>query len=244
MQDDPTGLSARAIGLLERTGWRDSPQEPRLSTEFLRLRDRLGELTPAPMTLVIRREGFEQRYGGLRYQVRSSYIVQGERHDRLRDWHYDLGQGIWAGPAHGWYFDWFGERVSSPVRYLVHTDGRPGVDDGGGTFFEIAPSLPALIESHALTDMVSTWDRTNAKVDSRALAERLDGLIDVPEASGRTIRWRLSDNVAVQEFRNWSSEEPRRWRAFIWSRGHAGRRQVEEAAVRAAAMQQTTTGIG
>ncbi|MFQ3560181.1 hypothetical protein QZN11_25740 [Streptomyces gramineus] len=242
--DDPTGLSARAIGLLERTGRRDSPQAPRLSTEFLRLRDHLGQLTPAPMTLVIHREGFEQRYGGLRYQVRSSYTVHGERHDRLRDWHYDLGQDVWADRAHGWYFDWFGERVSSPVRYLVHTDGRVGVTDGGGTFLEIAPSLPALIESHALTDMVSTWDRATAEVDSRAPAEQLDGLTNVPEASGRTIRWRLSDNVAVQEFRNWSSEEPRRWRAFIWSRGQAGRRQVEEAAVQAAAMQQTTTGTG
>ncbi|MEV7394955.1 hypothetical protein [Streptomyces sp. NPDC091215] len=242
--DDPAGLSARAMSLLERVGRRDSPQEPRLSTEFLRIRDHLGQLTPTPTMLVIRREGFEQRYGGLRYQVRSSYTVQGERHDMLRDWHYDLGQGMWTGSARGWYFDWFGERVSSPVRYLVHTDGRVGVDDGGGTFLEIAPSLPALIESHALTDMVSTWDRTTAEIDSFALAEQLGGLTDVPEASGCTIRWRLSDNVAVEEFRNWSSEEPRRWRAFIWSRGHSGRRQVAEAAARAAAMQQTTAGIG
>lgn len=196
------------------------------------------------MMLVIRREGSEQRYGGLRYQVRSSYTVQGERHDVLPDWHYDLGQGLWSGSAHGWYFDWLGERVSSPARYLVHTDGRVGVDDGGGTFLEIAPSLPALIESHALTDTVSTWDRVTAEVDGFALAEQLDGLTDVPEASGCTIRWRLSDNVAVEEFRNWSSEEPRRWRAFIWSRGHAGRRQVEDAAALAAAMQQTTAGTG
>ncbi|MFG2951927.1 hypothetical protein [Streptomyces adustus] len=242
--DDPAGLSARAMSLLERTGRREPPQEARLSTEFLRIRDRFNQLTPAPMMLVIRREGFEQRYGGLRYQVRSSYTVQGERHDVLRDWHYDLGQGLWTGSVHGGYFDWFGERVSSPVRYLVHTDGRVGVDEGGGTFLEIAPSLPALIESHALTDMVSTWDRATAKVDGFALAEQLDGLTDVPEASGRTIRWRLSDNVAVEEFRNWSSEEPRRWRAFIWSRGRSGRRQVEDAAARAAAMQQTTAGTG
>ncbi|MBW8792640.1 MAG: hypothetical protein JF597_03315 [Streptomyces sp.] len=242
--EDPTGLSARAMSLLERTGRREPPQEPRLSTEFLPIRDRFGQLTPTPMMLVIRREGSEQRYGGLRYQVRSSYTVQGERHDVLPDWHYDLGQGLWSGSAHGWYFDWLGERVSSPARYLVHTDGRVGVDDGGGTFLEIAPSLPALIESHALTDTVSTWDRVTAEVDGFALAEQLDGLTDVPEASGCTIRWRLSDNVAVEEFRNWSSEEPRRWRAFIWSRGHAGRRQVEDAAALAAAMQQTTAGTG
>jgi len=190
-----------------------------------------------PLWLVIRREGFEQRYGGLRYQVRNSYTVVGERHEVFRDWRYDLGEGMWTGSARGWYFDWFGEHVSSPVRYLVHTDGRVGVDDGGGTFLEIAPSVLALIEAHALTDTVSTWDRTTADVDSFALAEQLDGLVDVPEASGRTIRWRLSGNVAVEEFRHWSSEAPRRWRAFIWSRGEACRRQVEEAAVRVAATQ-------
>ncbi|MFF4342245.1 hypothetical protein ACFY00_20225 [Kitasatospora sp. NPDC001540] len=216
--DDLTGLSARARSLLERTGWRDDPQEPRLSTEFLQVRDRFGQLAPTPTMLVIRREGFEQKYGGLRYRVRSSCTVGGERSEVLRDWHYDLGQGMWAEPAGGWYFDWFGERVSSPVRYLVHTDGRVGVDDGGGTFLEIAPSVPALIESHALTDALSTWDRTTAEVDGFAPAERLDGLTDVPEASGSTIRWRLSENVAVKEFRDWSSGAPRRWRAFVWSR--------------------------
>ncbi|MFF0415556.1 hypothetical protein ACFYUY_34630 [Kitasatospora sp. NPDC004745] len=242
--DDLTSLSSRAKSLLERTGRRDDPPEPRLSTEFLRIRDYFGQLIPTPMMLVIRREGFEQKYGGLRYQVRSSYTVEGERREVLRDWHYDLGQNMWTGAADGWYFDWFGERVSSPVRYLVHTDGRVGVDDGGGTFLEIAPSIPALIESHALTDTVSTWDRTTAEVHSFALAEQLDGLTDIPEASGSTIRWRLSDNVAVEEFRSWSSGAPRRWRAFIWSRGEAGRRQVEEAAARAAATQQTLSATG
>jgi hypothetical protein len=186
------------------------------------------------MMLVIRREGFEQRYGGLRYQVRSSYTIKGERHEVVRDWQYDLGQSMWSDSARGWYFDWFGERVSSPVRYLVHTDGRVGVDDGGGAFLEIAPSIPALIESHALTDMVSTWDRITLEVDSFALAQQLGGLAYIPEASGRTIRWRVSDTVAVQEFRQWSSQEPRRWRAFIWSRGEAGQRQIEQAAIRAA----------
>ena len=239
--DDSAGLSTRAQRLLERTGRRDRQREPRLSTEFLRIPDGSGQLTPTPMVLAVRREGFEQRYGGLRYQVRKGHTVRGERRDVLRDWHYDLGQGMWTDPAHGWYFDWFGELVSSPVRYLVHTDGRVGVDDGRGMFLEIAPSIPVLIESHALTDTVSTWDRTTVGEDSFAIAEQLDGLSNIPEASGRTIRWRLSDNVAVEEFRNWSSEVPRRWRAFIWSRGDAGRRRVEEAAVRAraAAMQWT-----
>ncbi|OIJ69760.1 hypothetical protein [Streptomyces mangrovisoli] len=233
--DDLTGLTTRAKSLLERTGRRDGPPAPRLPTEFLRIPDRSGRPVPAPLTLVIRREGFEQRYGGLRYQVRKSYTAQGECHEVLREWHYDLGQHVWTGSARGWYFDWFGERVSSPVRYLVHTDGRVGVDDGGGTFLEIAPSVPALIESHALTDAVSTWNRMTPEGDSFALAGQLDGLTDVPEASGHTIRWRLSDDVAVQEFRTWSSEAPRQSRAFIWSRGQNGRHRVEEAAARAAA---------
>src|SRR5690349_4610206 len=124
--DDLAGLSTRAKSLLERTGWRDQPKEPRLSTEFLQIRNHFGRLIPTPMMLVIRREGFEQRYGGLRYQVRNSYTVGGERHEVPRDWHYDLGEGVWTGSASGWYFDWFGQRVSSPVRYLVHTDGRVG----------------------------------------------------------------------------------------------------------------------
>ncbi|SEG91328.1 hypothetical protein SAMN05216223_12384 [Actinacidiphila yanglinensis] len=237
--DDLSGLSSRAKSLLERTGRRDDPQEPRLSTEFLRIRDCYDRWIPAPMMLVIRREGFAQRYGGLRYRVRSSCPVEDKRQEVLRDWHYDLGQGMWTGPAHGWYFAWLGERVSSPVRYLVHTDGRVGVDDGGGRFLEIAPSIGALIESHALTDMLATWDRTTAAVDGFALAQQLGGLTDIPEASGRTIRWRLSDNVAVEEFRNWSSDTPRRWRAFVWSRGESGRRQVEAAAARVATTQQS-----
>ncbi|MFD8725424.1 hypothetical protein ACFV2H_47680 [Streptomyces sp. NPDC059629] len=121
------------------------------------------------------------------------------------------------------------------MRYLVHTDGSVGVDDGSGAFLEIAPSIPALIESHALTDMVSTWDRTSVEVDSFVLAQQLEGLTNVPEASGRTIRWRVSANVVVQEFQQWSSQAPRHWRAFVWTQGEAGRRQVEEATVRTAA---------
>jgi hypothetical protein len=232
--DDLDGLSTRASSLIGRTGWREPPQEPRLATEFLQVRDHSGRLAAAPVMLAIRREGFEQRYGGLRYQVRSSFTVKSERHEVVRSWQYDLGQNMWADSARGWYFDWFGERVSTPVRYLVHTDGRVGVDDGGGEFLEIAPSVLALIESHALTDMVSAWDRCTLKVDSFALAQGINGLTDIPEASGRTVRWRVSDTVAVREFLHWSSQEPRYLRAFIWTRNAAGRRQIEQAAQAAA----------
>ncbi|MEU1288906.1 hypothetical protein [Kitasatospora sp. NPDC005856] len=243
--DDPAGLSPRARNLLERTGRRERPYKPRLSTDFLCVRDSSGRSVPAPMPLVIRREGFDQRYGGLRYQVRNDCTLENERLVLLRDWQYDLRERMWTDPARGWYFDWFGEHVSSPVCYLVHTDGRVGVDDGGGTtFLEVAPSVPALIESHALMDEIATWDRAVAQVDSYALAQQLDGLTDVPEASGRTVRWRLSDNVVVQEFREWSSEGPRRRRAFIWSRGEAGRRRVDDATARAAAVQQAMAATG
>jgi hypothetical protein len=231
--DDPDGLSARARDLLSRTGWREPPPGPRLATDFLQVRGHADRPVPAPAMLAIRREGFEHRYGGLRYQVRNNFTFDGENHQVTHAWHYDLGQYVHEDPARGWYFDWFGEHVSSPVRFLAHTDGRAGVDDGGGKFLEIAPSIPALIESHALTDMVAAWDRTplKLKIDGYALAQRISGLTSIPEASGPTVRWRASDTVAVQEFRQWSSQEPtRRWRAFIWTRGTDGRHQVEHSA--------------
>lgn len=231
--DDPDGLSARARDLLSRTGWREPPPGPRLATDFLQVRNHAGCLVPAPAMLAIRREGFEQRYGGLRYQVRNNYAFNGENHQVTYAWHYDLGRHIREDPGRGWYFDWFGEHVSSPVRFLAHTDGRVGVDDGGGKFLEIVPSLPALIESHALTDMVAAWDRTplSLQVDGYALAQQIDGLTIVPEASGPTGRWRVSDTIAIREFRHWSSREPtRRWRAFIWTQGADSRQQVEHAA--------------
>lgn len=234
--DDPAGLTVRAKRLLRRTGWREPSQGPRLTADFLRIRDGFSQPITAPPMLVIRREGFEQRYGGLRYQVRNSYTVRNERREEVRDWHFDPGQNVWPDSARGWYFDWLGERVSSPVRYLIHTDGRVGVEDGSNVFVEIAPSVQALIESHALIDMVSTWDRADTgDMDSFALAQKLECLVEIPEASGRTIRWRVSATVAVMAFQNWSSEEPRRWRAFVWSRGEVGRRQVGAAIVPTAA---------
>ncbi|MFL6113481.1 MAG: hypothetical protein ACJ786_19285 [Catenulispora sp.] len=227
--DDPTGLSTRARNLLERTGWRERPHDLQVSTEHLQARDCRGRLIPPPMLLVIRREGFEYKYAGLRYRVRRSLTFNGERHERVHDWHYDLGRCLWADPNGGGYFDWIGERVSSPVRYLIHTDGRVGVEDGNAVFLEAAPSINALIESHALTDMVSDWDRSPSGADALHIARSLDGLEDIPEASGPTVRWRLSQHVAVCESQNWSSTEPRQWRAFIWCRGEAGHRQLEEA---------------
>lgn len=231
--DDPSGLSVRARRLLERTGSRRQSTVPRIPTEFLRLPDGTGRQIRTPMLLVLRREGFDDRYGGLRYQVRRSRRVGGERQETRTVWDFDLGARMRPDPAGGWTFDWSGERVSSAFHYLVHSDGRVGVDDGTPAFLEIAPSLPALIESHALTDMVAAWDQCGLDVDRFELARRLDGLTDIPEASGPTVRWRVSDDVVVQEFRHWSSQCPRRPRAFIWTRDAAGRRRVEDAAARA-----------
>jgi hypothetical protein len=78
--------------------------------------------------------------------------------------------------------------------------------------------------------MLSALDRSTLKVDGFALAQKVNGLISIPEASGRTIRWRISDTVAVKEFQHWSSQNPRHWRAFIWTRNAVGRRQIEQAA--------------
>lgn len=227
--DGPSGLSPRAQSLLARTGWREKPQGSQIPTEYLRARDGRGRLVSPPMLLVIRREGFSLGYAGLRYRVRHGFTVSGQHHECAYDWIYDLDECLWVNDSGGGYFDWFGERVSSPVHFLMHTDGRVGVEDGNTVFLEIAPSIHALIESHALTDEVSTWDRGPSSTDDFELARHLRGLQDIPEASGPTVRWRLSDQVAVQEFRNWSSTD-RRWRAFIWCRGRDGHRRVEEAA--------------
>ncbi|WP_344558411.1 hypothetical protein [Kitasatospora saccharophila] len=226
--DDPTGLTPLAQDLLRRTGRREPPPEPRLAGDFRWVRERAGRRVPPPVLLLIRREGFEQRYGGLRY------LVRGGEPAGAREWVYDLHRDMGADPAGGWYFDWFGERVSSPVGHRVHTDGRAGVTDGSGVFLEIAPSVPALIESHALLDRFSGWERRTG-AGTLAAARRLDGLTDVPEASGPTVRWRVSEDLAVQEFQLWAGPPPRPWRAWIWTRGEAARARLARTLARAAA---------
>ncbi|XRQ08670.1 hypothetical protein ACN3XK_71270 [Actinomadura welshii] len=154
--DDLAGFSDRAQGLLTRTGRREPDEAARTPTDLLDVHDRVGRVVPAPTALVVRREGFDARYGGLRYEVRRSVLVSGERWDVCRRWDFSLDEGIWADDR-GWFFSWKGEHVSTPVRFLVHTDGRVGVSDGG-PFIEVASSVPQLIESHAVMDMVSSWD--------------------------------------------------------------------------------------
>ncbi|MFI8265780.1 hypothetical protein [Streptomyces sp. NPDC085665] len=62
--------------------------------EMWRVQDRAGKLVPAPMELIIRCEGFARRFGGLRYQVRHSWTLDGERCETAYSWEYDhFGSG-------------------------------------------------------------------------------------------------------------------------------------------------------
>ncbi|MFJ9448332.1 hypothetical protein ACIRRH_41950 [Kitasatospora sp. NPDC101235] len=232
--DDLSELSERAQDFLRRTGRRENPVRFEVPIELWRVRNRTGRLVPAPMELIIRCEGFEQRYGGLRYQVRHSWTVGGERYDTARGWEYDhfgVNTRAWQDPAQGgWYFQWFGERVSKPCRDLLHTNGSVGTDvDGGSPYLPVAPSITHLIESHALTDAVSGWRPWPVGgAAAVSVSDVLDGLVEVPEASWGSSRWRLSDSVAVLDSDDWDRENPSR-RVRIWSRDKAGHRQVHEA---------------
>ncbi|MGK5554740.1 hypothetical protein ACSNOI_24295 [Actinomadura kijaniata] len=232
--DDPVGLSERAQDLLRRTGRRRADAAFRVPTDFLWVFDEAGRSIPAPTELVIRREAFHARYGGLRYRVRRAALLGDQRHDVIREWDFDLGDRIRA-ERRGWSFSWIGERVSAPVGFLVHTDGRVGVSDGGA-FIEVASSVVQLIEGHAVMDLVASWDpwpgRLEAWVPNTAwtsAADRIEGLVPVAEASGRCDTWLLSDHVAVRSFHVWTSRRPRRRAVQIWSCGNEGREQLEQA---------------
>ncbi|WP_158562837.1 hypothetical protein [Marinitenerispora sediminis] len=232
--DDLDGFSDRARELLARTGRREAGRAAGVPTDLLRVRDRTGRLIPAPTELVVSREAFRARYRGLRYAARRSALVGGRRRDIVRSWEFDLADGVWP-DGRGWCFAWTGERVSSPVNFLAHTDGRIGVGDGAA-FIEVAASVSRLIESHAVMDAVSSWDpwpgSLEAWVPSDAgvlAAERVEGLTPVAEASGPHDTWLLSDHVAVHAFSSWTGERARRRAVRIWSRGEEGRRQVRAA---------------
>ncbi|WP_158821037.1 MULTISPECIES: hypothetical protein [unclassified Streptomyces] len=184
------------------------------------------------MDLIIRVEGFEQRFGGLCYEVRHSRVIDGERYEATRDWEYNhLGvrTAAWQDPRRGgWYFECIGEHVSKPCRDLIHTDGSVGTDiDGGGPYLPVAPSIPHLIESHALTDSVATWKPWPVGGPAVTDIALLDGLVDVPEASWGSSRWRLSDSIAVLDQDAWGSRDSR-CRTLVWTRDDAGHRQIQE----------------
>ncbi|GLW56134.1 hypothetical protein [Kitasatospora phosalacinea] len=244
--EDPSGLSPRALAFLGRAGRRQERTEPRVPTELLRVRDRKGRLVPAPLELVIRREGFAQRYGGLRYTVRESVTSAGdERRVHSSEWRHELGSYVWADPVRGWFFDWRGPHAAHPIRYLVHTDGRVGAENtaGDGVFQELEASMLHRIEAHALMDEVSAWNPwpSGGLGVARFLGglDGLDGLDEVAEASGPARSWRMSATVAVEESAFLSRGGPRERRAQIWYRDEEGRRQVAAAAALAAALPRT-----
>ncbi|WP_125807859.1 hypothetical protein [Actinoplanes sp. ATCC 53533] len=222
--DDPDGFSPRARSFLRRAQVRQ-PERSRVPTDFRSVPDRTGRLIPAPLELVVRREGFAARFGGLRYDVRRSVRLADERIVSVRRWQFDLLETVRAEHA-GWSFAWHGEHVSSPVSYLGHTDGRFGVS-AGGPFLEACPSLNHLIEGHALMDELADWEPVaptsleawtpNGGVNEH-LRELLAGLSPVIEASGPCDRWWRSELLAIRLFDGWTDARPRPTGVMIWSR--------------------------
>ena len=222
--DDPDGFSPRAQSFLRRARIQQ-PEHSRVPTDFLSVPDRTGRLTPAPPELVISREAFAARFGGLRYDVRRSIRTADKPVVDVRQWRFDLLKTIRTERA-GWSFAWYGQHVSSPVSHLVHTDGRFGVS-AGGPFLEVCPSLNHLIEGHALMDELADWEPvapTSLKAwtpnDSanEHLNELLASLSPVAEASGPCERWWRSEHLAIRLFDGWTDVRPRPTGVMIWSR--------------------------
>jgi hypothetical protein len=225
--DDLDGLSPRAQAFLSRAGWREPDGGDRLSTDYLRVPDRSGRLICAPTDLVVRREGFAARFGGLRYVVRRSVQLGDQRLETVRRWEFDLNDWIRCEP-NGWSFGWAGERVSSPVRYLVHTDGHFGVTISG-SFLQVSPSIYHMIEAHALMDELADWNpvvgadlETWAAGGFNELSAGHDAALQpVLEASGPRDRWRRSETLAIRVFDCWTDDQPRRTGVMAWTRNRS-----------------------
>ena len=125
----------------------------------------------------------------------------------------------------GWSFGWAGEHVSSPVRCLVHSDGRFGVP-AGGPFLEVSPSIHHMIESPALMDEMAGWEPVTGSALEPWVAGRADGsflerigdLRLLPEASGPCERWLRSDTVTVRHMHRWTDGRPRPVSVQVWTR--------------------------
>ncbi|BBH68082.1 hypothetical protein ACTI_47670 [Actinoplanes sp. OR16] len=210
--DDPGELSYRARSFLARAAVRQ--REPGS------LPERRG-----PAELLVSLDHFTDRYGGMRYDVRRTVSLRGERVVTVRRWQFDL-LGAARAERTGWSFGWHGEHVASPVRYLAHTDGRFGVS-AGGPFLEVSPSFSHLIEGHALMDELASWEPvppssleawTPDDSAGARLRELLAGLPPIAEASGPYDRWWRSEHLAIRLFHGWTHTEPRRTGIMIWSR--------------------------
>jgi hypothetical protein len=156
--------------------------------------------------------------------VRRSVRLGGERHEVVRRWSFDLDDWARAEPQ-GWSFGWTGEHVSSPVRYLVHTDGRFGVTSGG-PFLEVNPSIYHMIESHALMDEVAEWNPVAGSALEPWVGDNISvspfnacgDLNVVKEASGPCEQWIRSEVLAILRFRLWAADRPRPTSVMIWKR--------------------------
>ncbi len=127
--EDPSQLSERAQDLLRRTGRRECPIRFGLPIELWQVRDHAGRIVPAPMDLIIRLEGLEQRFAGLRYEVQHSWVVNGERYETCRGWecdHLGVKTGAWQDPRRGgWDILYEPQLVlqhprTSPARHTVY----------------------------------------------------------------------------------------------------------------------------
>jgi hypothetical protein len=174
--------------------------------------------------LTARREWFVARFGGLRYDVRRRVRVGDWAHESVRRWQFDLLGDV--NDHTGVSFEWRGERVSSPVSYRVHADGRFGVG-AGGPFLEVLPSIYHLVEGHALMDDLFDWEPVPPTsleawvpegVAHAHLHELFEALPAVPEASGPCDRWVRSDELAIRLFRGWTADNPRPTGVMMWSR--------------------------
>lgn len=222
--DDLGGVTPRARAFLRRA-WVDPATTGRLSTDFKMVVDRTGRLVAAPLELVVRREAFAARFGGLRYHVRRSVRVGDLRLDSARLWRFDLDE-ILRAERGGWSFGWYGEHVSSPVSHLVHTDGRVGVR-AAWPFLEVWSSWQHMIEDHALVDEVADWEPVAAAsledwTPVNAMSEQIRNLLTVlppvAEASGPRVRWWRSEDIAVRRSHGWTDAQPRPIGIMIWSR--------------------------
>ncbi|WP_116245001.1 hypothetical protein [Nocardiopsis sp. FIRDI 009] len=180
-----------------------------MATDFLSTRNRVGRTVPEPTGLVIRREAFAARFGGLSHHVRLHAVLDGGVHEVTRRWDLTLGDRMWPDGRER-HFDIVGEHVSSPVVHVLRTDLRVGVGFGD-RFQEIASSVYHLIEHRALPDHLSHRDPWPGPLEPWVLGpdqgEDADHLVALDCAS----------------------EGPRTRRLQLWTRGGTGRRQARAA---------------
>ncbi|WP_238011559.1 hypothetical protein KZZ52_33590 [Dactylosporangium sp. AC04546] len=223
MPDDLDGLSPRAQSFLRRSGIR-RPDQTRLPTDYLQVPDRSGRLIAAPVELIVRREGFAARFGGLHYDVRRSVRIGDKRHDTLRRWQFDLLDVVRAEHM-GWLR--MGRRARVVTCVLPRAHRRQIWGERRWSILEASPSINHLIEGHALMDELHDWEPVPPSsleawvpndVTNTHLRKLLETLPIVPEASGPCDRWWRSDHLAIRLFYGWTGRQPRSTGVMIWSR--------------------------